>query len=482
MCDTMVALGNSTKDSSVIFAKNSDRQPNEPHIIIRVPRKQYKKGEKLKCTYIEIDQAETTYEVLLLKPSWMWGCEMGCNEFGLNIGNEAVFTKEKYAKDSLIGMDMVRIALERCKTSEQALDMIISLLEEYGQGGNCGYEETFTYHNSFLIADKESAWVLETAGEYWAAEKVEDVRSISNCLSIENRMDRCHPNLVKHAVDKGWCKSEKDFNFAKCYTNSLITNLSGAPERFNITSNKLKSEKGNITVDTMKSLLRSHHKSLKKSPFTKHSLKSVCMHGGFFYGDHTTGSYIASLGKNICTYWVTGSSTPCISTFKPLWLIDGERFTFNEEHVDDAIRFWYEREILHRNIIEGRISNIEFYFSERDKLEEELVSMVDTLELNNASNKNNSASATNADNPANTNNAGNTSNAGNDNDDKQIDDSKLLDDNKQLIEIMNYALAKEEELISKTIKANKNNLSAIKGSPYFRHYWNKQNKRLYSKH
>lgn len=71
MCDTMVALGNSTKDGSVIFAKNSDRQPNEPLIMVRVPRKQYQKGMKVQCTYIEIDQAEETYEVFLLKPSWI---------------------------------------------------------------------------------------------------------------------------------------------------------------------------------------------------------------------------------------------------------------------------------------------------------------------------------------------------------------------------------------------------------------------------
>ena len=133
MCDTMVALGNSTRDGVTIFAKNSDRQPNEPHIMVRVPAADHGENAKVKCTYIEIDQVPHTYEVLLLKPSWIWGCEMGCNEFGLNIGNEAVFTKEPYGEDALIGMDMVRLALERCKTSKEALMCIIKLLEEYGQ-------------------------------------------------------------------------------------------------------------------------------------------------------------------------------------------------------------------------------------------------------------------------------------------------------------------------------------------------------------
>jgi hypothetical protein len=96
-------------------------------------------GSKVKCTYIEIEQAEETYEVLLLKPYWIWGAEMGCNEYGLNIGNEAVFTKEPNGKESLIGMDMLRIALERCKTSKEAVDLIVQLLEMYGQGGNCGW-------------------------------------------------------------------------------------------------------------------------------------------------------------------------------------------------------------------------------------------------------------------------------------------------------------------------------------------------------
>lgn len=53
------------------------------------------------------------------------------------------------------------------------MDVITRLLELHGQGGPCSDTDTdFTYHNSFLIVDPTEAWVLETAGSLWAAEKI----------------------------------------------------------------------------------------------------------------------------------------------------------------------------------------------------------------------------------------------------------------------------------------------------------------------
>lgn len=437
MCDTMVALGNSTKDGSVVFAKNSDRNPNEPQLTIRVPRKQYAPGVKLKCTYIEIDQVDETYAVLLLKPSWMWGAEMGANEFGLNIGNEAVFTREKQGPEALLGMDMLRLALERCRNSEEALDLLIVLLERYGQGGNCGYKKKFFYHNSFLIADPQSAWVLETAGEYWAAEKVKDVRSISNRLSIGGTFDRSHPDLIKHAVDKGWCKGKADFNFACCYSDSLITRFSGSLHRSGRSSCVLIEEKGKITPQTMKKILRSHEEGLEGRQFTSHSLKSICMHGGFIFGDQTTGSYIASLKDQHQTYRITGSSIPCLSLFKPFWMIEGENFSFGEEEADAALAFWKKRELLHRAVIENKIPDLDAYLAERDRIEEEIDRQITSLGAD-------------------------------------------LGDENRLKEIIDYGLAAEEKLLDDTVRTIKDpgKPGKIRGNPYFRYYWKKHNARL----
>lgn len=435
MCDTMVALGNSTKEGITLFAKNSDRQPNEPHILVRIPRMNHGENAKVKCTYIEVEQAPNTYEVLLLKPSWIWGCEMGCNEFGLNIGNEAVFTRESYGKDALIGMDMVRVALERCRTSKEALLLIIELLERYGQGGNCGYEKKFTYHNSFLIADSNSAWVLETAGEYWVAEEVKDVRGISNCLSIEDKFDLSHPELIKHAVDKKWCKNEKDFNFARCYTEPIFTHFSGAKSRLTTSSSALKKHKGNITVNTMKEILRSHEDKVAENPFQHSSLKSVCMHGGFIFGDHATGSYVASIHDQMPTYWITGSSTPCISLFKPYWLMDEGQYFFGENEESTSLKYWHLREEFHRMVIENRILNLDSYLKSRDEIENKIDEEINQLDFNKP-------------------------------------------DNKLLQRIMKTAQQEEESLILETITKNKLNPPKIRGNPYFRYYWKKQNRFL----
>ena len=183
MCDTIVALGSATEEGFTLFGKNSDREPDEAQNILIVPRKNHDLNETVQCAYLTIPQVPETARVLLCQPFWMFGAEMGANEYGVVIGNEAIFTKEKPDKIGLTGMDLIRLALERSRTARQALEVIIELLEEHGQGGNCGYRFKLKYMNSFLIADKKEAYVLETVKTWWAWKKIKDVWSISNIIS-----------------------------------------------------------------------------------------------------------------------------------------------------------------------------------------------------------------------------------------------------------------------------------------------------------
>ena len=115
MCDTFVHIPSSTT-ASVIFGKNSDREPNEAQQIVSYSRN-IRDKKTIQATFIEVEHPAATYEVILSKPFQMWGAEMGCNEYGVCIGNEAVFTKMPFDKKNigLTGMDLLRLSLEISK-------------------------------------------------------------------------------------------------------------------------------------------------------------------------------------------------------------------------------------------------------------------------------------------------------------------------------------------------------------------------------
>ena len=304
MCDTLVALSDVTENGSVLFAKNSDRDPNELQFVEVLPSKKYDPQENVQCTYISIPQVEKTYAVLLSKPFWIWGAEMGANEHGVTIGNEAVFTRIPHEKEpGLIGMDLLRLGLERGRTALEALRVITSLLTEYGQAGNCGFSHPFFYHNSFLIADTKEAWVLETAGREWAAQKVTGIRSISNAITIGSDFDMVSENLVKQAVDRGWCRSERQFDFSSCYSDFVFTTFSAARSRHTCSTNLLSEKQGKIQPADMMKMLQFHSgdKLTDWSPDKAIAGADVCMHAGFgpIRINQTTGSMVSELGEGI---------------------------------------------------------------------------------------------------------------------------------------------------------------------------------------
>lgn len=428
MCDTFVALSNSTYNSSVLFAKNSDREPNEPHIIVGVPGKKYEKGGKLKCTYIDIEQAEETYGVLLFKPSWIWGAEMGVNEYGLVIGNEAVFTKEKQGPPALLGMDILRLCLERCRTAKEAVDYIVHLIENYGQGGKCGYTQNLKYDNSYIIADYSSAYVVETAGKNWAVERVKDIRSISNSLSIEGEIESCSYEALRNASGKGLCRNKEDFNFKKCFEDRLVSHFTCGDIRHRRTEDMLRRNTRKIDAKYMMDILRLHDEK-HENPFRRGSMKDICMHGGGIVSSQTTGSVVVELKGGDIKVWATGSSLPCMSVFKPMWFTKNYDILFNEDNKDELIRIWSKRETLRRMVLENRIDNLDRYINEKNCLESELFEKAGKA---------------------------------------QFDEERE--------ELTKFAFKKEDEILDNYINQGKNKRSNIKGSLYFKHYWRKQNK------
>ena len=379
MCDTMVVLGSASADGVTLFGKNSDRDPREAHEIVRIPATRHPLDATVRCTYIDVPQVAQTFEVLLCKPFWIWGAEMGANEHGVAIGNEAVFTKVLYDRSpGLIGMDFLRLALERSRTAREALDEITRLLATHGQGGNCGYPGKLFYHNSFLIADPREAWVLETAGREWAAERVQDVRSISNCITIGARWDLASQDLVNYAVERRWCRSREDFHFGRCYSDFLYTRFSDARRRQCRSTELLAARKGRLSVEDLMRVLRDHGPAAEPdwTPARGLTGATVCDHAGFgpIRASQTTGSMVSHLAVDVQTHFVTGTAAPCTALFKPVWLGAGLPQTGPAPTAayDEASLFW-RHEALHRATLRNYAASLPRYAGERDALERQFV-------------------------------------------------------------------------------------------------------------
>lgn len=357
MCDTFVALPSATADGSIIFGKNSDREPNEAQALEFHPGKTYPPGTTVSCTYIEIPQITETLPVLISRPFWMWGAEMGANSNGVVIGNEAVWTRMPLdRKGGLTGMDLLRLALERSDDAPAAVEWITRLLADHGQGGICGYQDKrMAYHNSFLIADPGTAWVLETAGPVWAARELKTYHAISNGLTIGAEFDRSHPNLVTTARERGWLKKGATFNFAACYSDWFFTTFSACRRRQSRAAELLEKQAGCLDLADAFDILRDHGET-PYQPSSHFLGNRICAHAAnplARNATQTTGSLVAELTPVSQTYWATGTAAPCTSVFKPIrinWqtlpdLGPAPGPTF------DRSNLWWHHEELHRALL-----------------------------------------------------------------------------------------------------------------------------------
>jgi secernin len=182
MCDTLCAPGR----RGMVFAKNSDRPPGEVQIAWPFGRRA-SAGCTLRTQYLSIGDTGA-HAALLSCPTWLWGAEHGVNEYGVAIGNERVSTTHdaKAAKPALIGMDLVRLGLERARTASEAVEVMTGLLGACGQGGIADAVRQEAYDSSFLIADPTGAFVLETAGSDFAVARFPAGVAISNRITLDD--------------------------------------------------------------------------------------------------------------------------------------------------------------------------------------------------------------------------------------------------------------------------------------------------------
>ncbi|MFN8215330.1 MAG: C69 family dipeptidase [Solirubrobacterales bacterium] len=226
-CDTVLAVSGAGAERRAVFGKNSDRPWNEAQPLELVPGGEQPPGATVRCQTLTIPQAERTLTVLGSRPWWLWGFEHGLNEAGVAIGNEAIYTRDPVPAEGLLGMDLVRIGLERGASAAAAKRVITELIEHHGQGGAAVYLSDTRYFNSFLVADREEAYVIETSGHHWVSRRAEGSVAIANLLTIEDDWDEASPGIEGHARRHGWWTEPEGrrFNFRAAFEDRSMRKL-----------------------------------------------------------------------------------------------------------------------------------------------------------------------------------------------------------------------------------------------------------------
>ncbi|MGE8362345.1 C69 family dipeptidase [Pseudomonas sp.] len=375
MCDTLVLR----QHGHTWFAKNSDREAAEPQRLIRIPAVRGDRVPAVLASYLQIPQVSERFEVILSQPSWLWGGEMGVNERGVAIGNEAVFTRLTLKKgEALLGTDLVRLGLERGATAREALEVITQHLQAFGQGGPSGYRNKgFRHDNSFLIADPDEAWVLETAGHLWAAKRVERW-AISNALTLGHDFDLHSPHLHDQARRLECWDGKGDFHFARAFDTRLLPWIGGAHCRQSHNQQVLDACAGHTGFATLSTMLRDHGSC--GDHFDHHNNRQVCMHAGRFWRPmQTTASLIAHLRAGDPLLAATGTSAPCMGLFQPLSFDDEAGAALLSDPlaaVEDSL--WWRFEPAHRrSLVDADFRHA--LRASRDQLEPQLMEALDTL-------------------------------------------------------------------------------------------------------
>jgi len=343
-CDTVVALPNATTTGTTILGKNSDRPVFDCQPLVHHPRQEHSPKASIKLEYRTIPQVPQTYATTGSSPYWCWGYEEGFNEFGVAIGNEAIFTKtfaDAAAASKagtppelgLLGMDLLRLGLERGKTAREALGVITSLVERYGQWGSgvpTMDHETGGYDNSYIIADGKEAWILETAGKRWVARRVtRGVAAISNQPSIRTQWDLASEDLVEYAIDKGWWPKDRknEFDFARAYID-LKTPLQLSHLRVQRSRQLLRQKKdGEVSPRWVMRILRDHYEdTFLNGPYFNAALPdflTLCMHSSpaeFTWGNTASSAVFILPGdsERLARMWWT-PVTPCTGLYVPVF-------------------------------------------------------------------------------------------------------------------------------------------------------------------
>jgi secernin len=326
VCDTLCLI----REKDSIFAKNSDRPVSERQLVRSYPARGA--GGVLETQYLTIDDTGAI-SCVLSQPTWLWGAEHGVNAHHVAIGNAKVFgTSDPHdAPPALIGMDLVRLGLERGRTAEEAIEVMTGLLERHGQGGVADATTNEPYWSSFLVVDPRSAWVMETCARTWVARRTSSGgAAISNRLTIRDDWDRASSDVATGADFDQWRQPDAPTGHADKRLGASLAFLATARRSPEKPSASASLDKGRAGPAQAVSHLRDHGSGPWGAPGSAGETSepptvlaadgtgvTICMHLRGFQA--TTSSIVAELPEDLdrpARVWAALGS-PCASVYVP---------------------------------------------------------------------------------------------------------------------------------------------------------------------
>jgi dipeptidase len=217
-CTSIIVTKGASADGSVIITYSCDGE-FFPRIRL-YPAADHKPGDKYELMGFrgkrgEIPEVAHTYKVLDLM-----------NEFQVAIGETTFDGREELVNPAglLDYPQLMVLALQRARTAREAIKVMTDLVEQYGYGST---------GESFSIADKDEAWIMEMIGTgkgghgaVWVALRIPDgmICAHANMSRIGefplNDPDNClhSANVVSFATEKGYYDPKSGpFNFSQAY-------------------------------------------------------------------------------------------------------------------------------------------------------------------------------------------------------------------------------------------------------------------------
>ena len=252
-CTGLIAAPGATADGSTLITYAADSHTLYGELYHK-PAADHPKGSMRKV--VEWDTGKLLGEIPEIAHTYTTIGNM--NEHGLAITESTWGGRHELAGSGLIDYgSLIYITLERAKNAREALQVMTSLVKDYGYASE---------GESFTIADPEEVWIMEMIGKgktdkgaVWVARRVPD-----DCISGHANHSRIHkfplkdksghtlysPDVISFARKQGYFNGkDEDFSFSRAYAVTDGGALRGCDDRVWAFYNKHAADKMDTYLD-----------------------------------------------------------------------------------------------------------------------------------------------------------------------------------------------------------------------------------------